>query len=218
MGCPVAYLTGRKEFWSLELAVSPDTLIPRPETEHVVEEALRVIGGLSGVVSVWDVGTGCGNIAVALAATVPRVRVLATDRSPAALAMAAQNARRHGVAGRVRLLAADLDEPLGSGQFNLIVSNPPYVPAAEWAVLPPQVREFEPPEAIWGGEDGLSVIRRLIDVAPARLRLGGSLVFEIGGAIGCAVRGLIARRGELDLVAITPDYAGHDRVVVARRP
>ena len=217
-GCPIAYLTGSKEFWSLGLTVSPATLVPRPETEHVVEEALRVIGEQSGLVSVWDVGTGCGSIAVALATTVSRVRVLATDRSPAALAVAGQNVRRQGVTDRVCLLAGDLDGPLGSTRFDLIVSNPPYIPDVEWASLAREVREFEPAEALCGGADGLSLIRRLISVAPSRLRQGGSLIFEIGDSTGGLVRELIAQSRELEFVRVVPDYAGHDRVVVARLP
>lgn len=217
-GCPVAYLTGRKEFWSLELTVSPATLIPRPETEHLIEESLAVINNRAGEVSVWDVGTGCGNIAVALATSLPRVRVLATDVSPGALAVAAENVRRLRVGNRVRLLAGDLDGPLAAEQFDLIVSNPPYVSDAEWACLPRGVREFEPAEALRAGADGLSLIRRLVSVAARRLHRAGSLVFEIGSSMGEAVIELIERSGELEVVRLVKDYAGHDRVVVARLP
>src|SRR5688572_9440258 len=157
---PVAMITGHREFWGLDFSVTPATLVPRPETEMIVEEALRFVP-VDRDVTILDVGTGTGCLAIALAHERPRARVVATDISHAALLVAADNARRHGVANRVHFVCADLVAGLAV-HADLIVSNPPYVPDQSAAVLPADVVRYEPSMALFGGRDGLSVMRRLL--------------------------------------------------------
>ncbi len=204
-GYPLPYLTGHVEFYGLDFEVTPDVLIPRPETETLVELALA-----RRPATVIDVGTGSGCIAIALAVHLPQAIVYATDISRAALAVARRNAARHRVADRVHLLAGDLLAPC-AGPVDLVVSNPPYVAEGEFAALPHSVREHEPRLALDGGPDGLAVIRRLLAQAPAVLRPGGTLLIEIGANQGAAVAQLARRHFES--VRIHPDLAGHDRVL-----
>ncbi len=206
-GSPLPYLTGRVEFYGLEFAVTPDVLIPRPETETLVDLALQRRPGV-----VVDVGTGSGCIAVALAAHLPRVLVYATDLSAAALRVAAANVRRHGLWDRVRLVQADLLCPL-RGPVDLVVSNPPYVADEERPSLPRSVRRHEPRLALDGGRDGLAVMRRLLASAPRILRRGGSLLVEIGAARGEAAAALARSLLPGAQVVIHPDLAGRDRVL-----
>ena len=178
-GEPLFYVLGRREFYSIELIVGPEVMVPRQETEVLVEQALRLAGQRAGSpISVADVGTGSGAIAIALAKNLPHAEVYATDNSGEALAVADENRRMCGVADRVRLLKGDLLEALDS-PVDLIVSNPPYIPTDAIAGLAPEVRR-EPALALDGGPDGLQVIRRLIAQAPAYLRPGGRLLIEIG--------------------------------------
>lgn len=208
---PLQYILGRQEFMSLEFAVNNFVLIPRPETEILVEEALARLRPLAEPV-VADIGTGCGAIAVSLACYHHGCRVLATDVSAAALAVARENAARHGVAERVEFLPGDLLEPV-AGPLDAVLSNPPYIPTAQLAGLAPEVRDHEPREALDGGDDGLAVIRRLIPAAAAMLAPGGFLAVEIG--MGQA-RPVEALAGEsFRRVEIKADYAGIERVVVA---
>jgi release factor glutamine methyltransferase len=199
---PVAYILGRKGFRRLELAVDPRVLIPRPETEHVVEAAL----GLPAGARVVDVGTGSGAIALALADERPDLEVLATESSPGALAVARANVARLGLA--VELLEGDLLEPVPR-PVDAVVSNPPYVRAGER--LAPELG-YEPAEALYGGEDGLDVYRRLV---PAAAR-AAFVAFEIGAGQAAAVTALVREAG-FQAIEVVPDLAGIERVVVGRR-
>ncbi|MDE2849537.1 MAG: peptide chain release factor N(5)-glutamine methyltransferase [Acidobacteriota bacterium] len=208
---PVAYLLGRREFHGRSFAVDPRVLIPRPETEHLVEAALNCIddGAL-----VLDLGTGSGCIAVTLALERPDSRIVATDLSPGALAVAAANCRRHGVADRVRLVRADLLSALRPGAFDVVVSNPPYIDVGEWPSLMPEVRDHEPPEALFAG-DGLDFYRRLF-AAGDFLREGQRLLLEIGKGQLEAVRELAEGNG-FDVEWVVADLAGIPRVLTLRR-
>jgi release factor glutamine methyltransferase len=210
---PVAYILGRRGFRDLELTVDARVLIPRPETELVVDVALARLTGQQAPLVV-DVGTGSGAIALAIAEARPDAQVVAIDASPDALAVARENATRLGLAN-VELLQGDLLAPLGERQAHLIASNPPYIPTAEVARLMPDVRDYEPRLALDGGPDGLSVIRRLLPAAAARLVPGGALVMEIGYDQGPALRRLLA--DGWTGVHVHADLAGHDRVVEATK-
>jgi release factor glutamine methyltransferase len=175
---PVALITGHREFWGLDFRVTPDTLIPRPETELIVEEALRRVSGDSHA-TIIDIGTGTGCLAVALATERPRARIIATDLSHAALLVARENAHHHAVDGRIRFVQTDLASGISVGA-DLIVSNPPYVPDIAAATLPADVRSYEPPAALFGGPDGLAVIRRLLGALADRLTPGGCVILEFG--------------------------------------
>lgn len=219
---PAAMILGRTEFWGIPIRVAPDVLIPRPETEGIVEEALH-LSARDGVVmrTIADIGTGSGCLAVALAAEFPDARIFAADISGSALDLARTNVEAAGVSARVRVIEGDLFEPMGSlsleGGIDLVVSNPPYVRRGEIDSLAPEVSRWEPRAALDGGPDGLSVIRRLIEGARRFLRPGGFLVFEIGHDQGQGVLGLLERSGFVD-GAVAPDLAGLPRVAAARRP
>jgi release factor glutamine methyltransferase len=209
---PVAYILGHRGFHDLDLAVDARVLIPRPETELLVDLALKRLAGREAPLVV-DVGTGSGAVALALAKARPDARVIATDRSPEALAVAADNATRNGVTN-VEFRRGDLLGPVEE-TADLVASNPPYIASAEVDRLMPDVRDFEPRLALDGGPDGLAIIRRLIPAAHARLRPGGALLIEIGHDQGEALRGLLA--GWAD-VAVHRDLADLDRVAEATRP
>ena len=215
---PLAYLTGTKEFWSLSFGVTPDVLIPRPETETLVETALARLNELQAPV-IADIGTGSGAIAVALATALPHSRLYATEISSRALDVARANAARHGVLERITFLHGDLLEPLlcpGVGlQCDLMVSNPPYVATEELAGLPPEVR-YEPLEALDGGPDGLGVHRRLISGASTLLKPGGWLALEMTPGQGVALSRLLREQGAFGDIEVTPDLSGRERVIVAR--
>ena len=213
-GEPVAYLTGRKEFWSLGLAVDPRVLIPRPETELVVEAALEMTRDAPpGILA--DVGTGSGAIALALKKERPAWRVLATDISAPALDVARANAARLGLA--IELLEGDLLAPLAPfAPLDLIACNPPYLGDAELPSLMPDVRDHEPRVALTPGADALGLIRRVVADAPALLRPDAALVLEIAAGLGDGVRALLAEHGFVG-ITVRRDYAGHDRVALARR-
>ncbi|MBN1178979.1 MAG: peptide chain release factor N(5)-glutamine methyltransferase [Anaerolineae bacterium] len=209
---PLPYLVGRAPFYGLDIAVTPDVLIPRPETELLVDLALARAPRL-----VLDVGTGSGCVAVALAAHLPAARVYATDVSAAALRVAQANARRHGVHERVCLVQADLARPF-KGLADVLVSNPPYVAESEWASLPDSVRVHEPRLALWGGADGLDVVRRLVRAAPEVLRPGGSMFVEIGAAQGMDAVRLARAALPAAEVLLHVDWAGRDRVLEVAFP
>ncbi|PKN35422.1 MAG: peptide chain release factor N(5)-glutamine methyltransferase [Deltaproteobacteria bacterium HGW-Deltaproteobacteria-19] len=210
---PVAYIVGEKEFWSIPFSVDRHVLIPRADTEILVEEAIRVA---KAGCDILDVGTGSGAVAVALSRELPRARVVATDRSIAAAVTAAGNAKRAGVADRVLIVVADLLESL-RGPFDVIVSNPPYIPEDEFEGLPPGVREYEPKEALWAPGDGTAVHRRLISDAPSILKDGGWLLMEMGDRQAKRLTDVLQADGRYDRIDIRKDYGGRDRVVKARR-
>jgi release factor glutamine methyltransferase len=215
-GVPVAYLLGRKEFFSLDFEVNPAVLIPRPDTEWLVTECLALAKGLAEP-AVLDVGTGSGCLAVAVARQHKGAKVTAVDISAAALAVAGRNAERHGVAGSVRFLHGDLFAPLAEGErFDFILSNPPYIPTADLATLAPEVREREPRLALDGGADGFAVIDRLIAGAPEHLAPGGWLLLEIGVGQEGAARRRFERHGGYELGKTVHDLAGIPRVLRAR--
>ena len=193
---PLQYLLGWEEFHGLRLAVTPDVLVPRPETEGLVAWALEALAERPEPV-VADLGTGSGAIACAIAQAAPRAEVLAVELSGGALAVASRNVRALGLATRVRLLAGDLFAPLGSipASLDLVVANPPYLPSAVIASLPPEVSRHEPRAALDGGPDGLAVIRRIVAGAPAVLRPAGLLLMEIGEEQAGPVASLMAAEG-----------------------
>jgi release factor glutamine methyltransferase len=204
---PLPYLTGRVEFYGLELEVTPEVMIPRPETETLVDLALARRPS-----TVVDVGTGSGCIAVALATHLPEAIVHAIEISPAALAVARRNVDRHGLGARVRLMVGDVLTPRPS-LVDLIVSNPPYVSANEWISLPSSVRNHEPRLALDGGSDGLAIIRQLLSQAPAVLRPGGALLIEIGAQQRETASHLARTFFPRAAVRVHPDLAGRDRVL-----
>jgi release factor glutamine methyltransferase len=205
----VAYLLGKKEFWGHELAVDARVLVPRPDTETLVEEARARVAGVVEP-RIADVGTGSGAIAVTLAKLFPAAAVVASDISPDALAVARGNAERLGVA--VTFVEGDLDAPLRAhAPFSLIAANLPYIASADMAALPPDVRT-EPALALDGGPDGLALVRRLVAAAPALLAPGGALALEIGADQAAATRALLDAAGFTD-VQTRHDLAGIERVV-----
>jgi release factor glutamine methyltransferase len=210
---PISQVLGTREFWGLEFEVTRDVLTPRPETEGVVEAALEHARRARVIV---DVGTGTGCLAVVLAREFPDARVLALDISEAALSVARRNAARHGVIDRTEFRHSNLLEAAPE-RVDLIVSNPPYVPARDRASLPPEVRNYEPPTALFAGEDGLDCIRALVGMSATRLTDEGLLIFECGVDQAPAIREMIAGAPELELIEIRPDLAGIPRTVVARR-
>ncbi len=215
---PVAYIVGTREFWSLPLEVTPDVLIPRPETEILVARALeRLPAPADGSIEVADVGTGSGAVAIALAVERTDVRVLAIDASAAALAVAGRNTRRHGVAGRVELIEGDLLAPLTMrGPLPMVVSNPPYVSLTERPALMPDVRDWEPAAALFAGEDGMEAIARLVPQAARVLRPGGWLLLELSRERLPATLGLLSKAGMWQDPQVHEDYAGQPRVVAVR--
>jgi release factor glutamine methyltransferase len=213
-GEPVAYLTGRREFWSLELAVTPDVLIPRPVTELLVEQALRLIPA-EAEWRIADLGTGSGAVALAIARERPHCRVIATDASRAALDVARSNAERLGIQN-VEFRPGAWLAPLAGEIFDLIVSNPPYVAAADPHLLQGDVR-FEPRAALAAGQDGLDDLRAIIAHAPTVLRTGGWLLLEHGFDQGTAVRELLTRQ-HLVAVHTDSDLAGRERVTRGQWP
>lgn len=213
-GRPTQYITGRQEFWSLEFRVNPSVLIPRPETEHLVEIAERRMRNTE-CRTVVDVGTGSGCIAIALANDLKAAQVFAADISADALRTAADNARRLGVADRVHFFQGNLLTSLPDSAVDLVVSNPPYVSTADAATLQREVREHEPHQALFAGEDGLAVYRRLVPEAARVLRPGGWVVLELGYNVAEQVRGMFGDSWES--LETTKDLAGIDRVLSARR-
>jgi release factor glutamine methyltransferase len=218
---PVAYITGHKEFWSLDFVVSPAVLIPRPETELLVGVALQYVGKLEERSSfkILDLGAGSGAISVCLAKETPRAEIVAVDISPIALDVARMNASRHGVSGWIEFLSGDLFTPLRE-TFDVIVSNPPYIRTSELSTLAAEISNWEPMTALDGGADGIETYRRIIEEGHEYLTPGGAIVLEIGADIASAVAELFARSGRYGPASVYQDYAGKDRVISAmkRRP
>jgi release factor glutamine methyltransferase len=213
---PIQYITGQQEFYGLSLKVDPAVLIPRPETEHLVEEVLKLLPK-DRAVRIADVGTGSGAIAIALAVHLPRAELTAVDLSSAALAVAGANASEHTVAHRIRFLQSDLlaalpDDALGF--FDAIVSNPPYIPKGDRASLHPEVRDYEPSTALFAGEAGLDIYCRLIPQAHSALKPNGLLAMEIGHGQRDALASLLRDWDEVSFVA---DLQRIPRVALARR-
>ncbi len=207
-GYPLPYLTGQIEFYGLTFEVTPEVLIPRPETETLVDLALA-----RQPATIVDVGTGSGCIAISLTVHLPQATLYAIEISPAALGVAQRNAQRHGVARRVRMLVGNVLTPR-PGPVDLIVSNPPYVPSGKCGLLPASVRNHEPRQALDGGPDGLVIVRQLLKQAPAILNTpGGALLIEIGADQGEAVRHLARIFFPHASVRVHPDLSGRDRVV-----
>lgn len=215
---PIAYIMGEKEFYSLALKVTPDVLVPRPETELLVDAALAFARGRRGAVRLWDACTGSGCVAVAAAHYAPAMSVLATDISEAALAVARENVERHGLAGRVRVERADLlalpEAGADMAPFDVIAANPPYVSDEEAAQLPEAVRR-EPDLAVRAGPTGLECIGRIVRDAPAHLRPGGLLAFEIGLNQAEKVHDLLRAAGCYEGVRFLKDNAGIERTALA---
>jgi release factor glutamine methyltransferase len=222
-GEPVAYITGRREFWSLEFLVTPAVLVPRPETELLVEVAVRRVADEFRIVGrklrVLDLGTGSGAIAVALAKEIGGGEIWATDISPDAIEIARANARRHGVEEKIHFLAGDLFEPVNDHTdfFDVIVSNPPYVRRVEFVALPRDVRDFEPRIALDGGADGLDFYRRIVGQAARHLTVRGFVALEIGADMGGEAARLFAEAGCYTPARIERDCAVRDRVISARK-
>jgi release factor glutamine methyltransferase len=210
-GIPSQYITGHQEFWGMDLIVSPAVLIPRPETEHLIETALPLTRSMDRP-RIVDVGTGSGCIALALAKELPQAEIHATDISPEALEIAKANAARHGFDMRIQFHQLDLLANLG-GKFDLVVSNPPYVGESEEDQVQLEVRKFEPRNAVFAGPAGIEVIERLVFQARSSLKAGGWLIFEISGTIVDQVRTALS---DWDEVRITNDLQGIPRVAAAK--
>lgn len=216
---PVAYLTGMTEFYSLELDITADCLIPRPETELLVQRAIEYLRTRSGIQYVCDLCTGSGCIAVAIAKNFPEARVTATDISSAALAIAARNVEKHRLNEQIRMLCGDLFEPiiqqLDVNQFDLIVCNPPYVSTGEYEKLDKNVKDYEPESALLAGADGMDVYRRIIEKVYEFLKPSAALILEIGYSQGPAVRKLLEQNCDWAEIKIEKDPNDNDRIVTA---
>jgi release factor glutamine methyltransferase len=216
MGEPVAYILGTKEFWSLRFEVCREVLIPRPETECLIEEVLRFYRSPGEDLQVLDIGTGSGAIGIVLARELPAARVAVTDVSPGAIAVARRNALAHGVAGRMEFVQGDLFEGI-SGDWDIVCSNPPYIPEGIYNLLPTGIRDFEPPAALIAGPDGLDFHRRIIREGVHRLKTGGRIFLEIGEGQRDPVAAIFREEGHCDDISFRKDYGGIDRVASARK-
>lgn len=217
---PTAYITGKREFWSLDFKVNPAVLIPRPETERVVEIVIELAGESRArrPLRIVDLGTGSGAIAIALATELPRSKIFAIDISAAALAVAVENAASNSVDGKIEFVRSDLFERLSEDEpFDLIISNPPYVRGADIAALHPEVSRWEPCSALDGGADGLDFYRRIAAQGFDRLRPNGAVVVEIGAGMGESVATIFKGNASCAEVEVYKDYAGKERVVVAHK-
>jgi release factor glutamine methyltransferase len=216
---PVAYILGKREFWSLSFKVTPSVLIPRPETEILVAEALKTLAQLDGKeISILEIGTGSGAISVALARELPAARVVATDLSAKALALAEENALQHTVRAQIQFLQGDLFQPLPKGSdFSLVITNPPYVPRGDFPSLMPEVRDFEPRMALDGGVDGLDFFRRALPRVGEFLNSGGWFLAEMGEGQDQKILKMAEKSPDLDSFESVKDLAGIRRVFKARK-
>jgi release factor glutamine methyltransferase len=215
LGEPIAYILGRREFYGLPFAVDRRALVPRPDTETLVEVALERTRGRSMYGRALDLCTGSGCVAVAFARARPTWRITASDVSPEAAGLARENALRHGVAFAMRVVEGDLFAPLDGERYELITANPPYVPSAELAELAPDIRNFEPRLALDGGSDGLDVVRAVVARAASHLEPGGVLAIEVGHDQAARASELFERAGFRE-IGVRRDYGGRDRVVSAK--
>jgi release factor glutamine methyltransferase len=214
---PVAYITGRKEFWSFVLEVNSSVLIPRPDTEVLVEEALDVCKKMNWTeVKILDIGTGSGAIALALAYEIPQARLTATDISAAALATARKNAHNLDLDSQIEFVQGNLLEPV-NGFFDIIVANPPYIAEEEYDKLPAGVKDYEPVEALLAGACGLDFYRKIVGQAPVHLKNNGWLLLEIGATQDAQIGSIFEASGQYGDIGIRNDYAGLPRVIKARR-
>ena len=218
---PVAYILGTKEFWSMALAVTPDVLIPRPETESLVEVALGELADNSHPAPryILDLGTGCGAIALALASRQPQHHFFASDLSKAATRLARHNARHHGLDERIHFFVGDWMKPLQETfqLFDMIISNPPYIPSGDIPGLQPEIFKYEPLLALDGEADGLGCLKKIIGAAHRLLKPGGTLVLEIGHDQKKAVLTVIEQCKKYDNVVFSKDYSGLDRIILMRK-
>ncbi len=216
---PVAYLVGKTEFYSIEIEVSKDCLIPRPETELLVQRAIEFLRTRDGIQSVCDLCTGSGCIAVAIAKNFPKADIIATDISDQALKIANRNVEKYNLQERIKLLSGDLFDPvipqLDTGKFDLIISNPPYVSEIEYEKLDKNVKEYEPRIALFAGEDGLDIYKRIIEKADKYLKPKAALLFEIGYSQGSSVRSLLEKTQCFSDITIEKDFNDNDRIVKA---
>jgi release factor glutamine methyltransferase len=223
---PIAFLTGKKEFYSLEFEITKDCLIPRPETELLVERAIEFLRNparwgsiVPRCISICDLCTGCACVAIALAKNLADCKVVATDISDAALVVAEKNVVKHGLGNRIKLLQGDLFEPiisgLGPAKFDLIVCNPPYVSEPEYEKLARNVRDFEPKLALTAGQEGLDIIKKIVANAGQFMKPAAALMLEIGNEQGAAVRKLLENTGFFATITIEKDYSNLDRLAVA---
>ena len=213
-GIPSQYITGHQEFWGMDFIVTPAVLIPRPETEHLIETALSLAQSLQNP-QVVDVGTGSGCIALVLARELPAAAIEAVDISRAALEIARANAARHRLENRVHFHERDLLEGFPAASFDLVVSNPPYVGESEAGEVQLEVRKFEPRHAVFAGSKGTEIIERLIPQAESVLKPGGHLIIEISGSIVQAVKPLLKNWEDMRII---PDLQSIPRIISARRP
>lgn len=218
---PLQYILGKQEFWGLDFMVTQDVLIPRPETELIIETALTLVPNKDVRLTILDLCTGSGCIAVSLAKELASARIFASDKSEKALDVARENARRHGVADRVRFLEGDLFGSLEEldlrGRVDIMVSNPPYVPSEEYSTLQPEVRDHEPRMALLAGQNGTEIHQRIIDEAPEFLRSEGALIMEMGMGQAEALEHMIRENGTFNKPDVLKDLAGIERVIVARK-
>jgi release factor glutamine methyltransferase len=226
-GEPTQYLTGKQDFWGLEFEVTPAVLIPRPETEHLIEVtldrlALRELRAgrpqktMGEGLQIADIGTGSGCIAIALAKALPMAKFVATDISPAALEVASRNATRHGVAGPITFVESNLLDQMGSADFDIVVSNPPYIGRREAPTLTREVRDHEPHQALFGGEEGYELYGALVAQAAKSLKPGGIFVLELGHDSLAAVQPLF-EASQWTRVGVTDDLAGIPRIMAAEK-
>ncbi|MCK5173888.1 MAG: peptide chain release factor N(5)-glutamine methyltransferase, partial [Planctomycetes bacterium] len=212
---------GKTEFYSMQFKVSPDCLIPRPETELLVERAIDFLRCRKGEQLVCDLCTGSGCIAAAIAKNQPDVKITATDLCDKALAVAAENIAHHNLTEKITLLCGDLFAPIIEGmdatKFDLIVSNPPYISTAEYETLDANVRDYEPADALLAGTDGLDIYRRIASQVSEHLKPDGALILEIGYAQGPAVKELLEQIGAFANITVEKDFSNNDRIVTARK-
>lgn len=215
---PISYIIGCREFWSLDFKVTPEVLVPRPETEILLEQLMAIHSDRADkeIVRILDVGTGSGNIAVVAAKEIPDCRVTAVDISPSALAIAQENSRSHRVAEQIQFILGDLFENV-TGQFDYILSNPPYIPLRDLEMLMPDVRDYEPRTALNGGLDGLDYYKRIIPGAWDHLKDNGVLIMEIGMDQAMDIRYLIESYGKYVETQVIRDYSGRDRVLITHK-
>ncbi len=218
---PLQYITGRQEFWGLDFLVTPDVLIPRPETELLVESAARFAREAGRNIAVIDICTGSGCVAVSLARELAGARIFACDVSAQALAVARENARLNGVSDRIRFLEGDLFEPCEEldirGGIDMITANPPYIPAGDLQTLQPEVRDYEPGTALIGGPAGTEIQKRILALAHGFLKNHGVLIMEMGMGQAAELRKTADNAGSYESIEILKDLAGIDRVIVARK-